>query len=162
MRKVKIFYLIFLLFCTFVNMQAYAFSKIFTQENFAQLKQQNFGQQWLMILWSVDCPACFKELALIQKVRQQHPDILIAIINADDSIDIGIERERIITSYQLQSVPNYHFSEGQGNYSRFLIDNNWYGELPRSYFIDVMGKFHGKSGLIEGQMVKKWLVEQSK
>jgi len=138
--------------------QANADSKGFTKSNFEQVKQQHIGKKWLMLLWSIDCPACFKEIALIEKIREQQHNINLVIINTDDNDEVAEEREKILSSYNLSSLPNYHFMEGTADMSRYTIDKSWYGELPRSYFIDETGKFHGKSGLVSPALLKMWLL----
>jgi len=129
----------------------------FNQSTFDKLKQNYKDKQWLMILWSVDCPACFKELALIKKLRKSQPDLPIVIINADDSDEVANERVKVMLDYQMDDLTNYHFTDGQGDSNRFMVDSNWYGELPRSYFVEANGKFHGKSGLLKEELIKKWL-----
>jgi len=52
------------------------------------------------------------------------------------------------------------FADGEGDRNRYLIDANWYGELPRSYFVEPSGKFHGKSGLVSESLLTKWLLEK--
>lgn len=142
-----------------LSAHANAASQVFSKTQLESIKRQNIGKQWLMVLWSVDCPACFKELALIEKMRQQQPDITVVIINADDNDDIQTEREQVLISYNLSALAHYHFSDGQGEQSRYLIDSSWYGELPRSYFVESNGRFHGKSGLINEQFAIKWLTQ---
>ena len=118
------------------------------------------GKQWLMILWSVDCPACFKEMALIQKLKNNFGKLPVVFINADDNDEVMIERAKILDGYRLDALDNYYFIDGQSQQSRYLIDPNWYGELPRSYFFDKNGKFYGKSGLIDEKLLKRWLLIQ--
>ncbi|MEW6991835.1 TlpA family protein disulfide reductase [Colwelliaceae bacterium 6441] len=133
--------------------------QVFSKAAFEEIKQQHLGKQWLMILWSVDCPACFKELALIQKIKGHNPAIDVVIINVDDNDEVSEERQQVVTNYGLSSLPNYYFSDGEGDRARFIIDSAWYGELPRSYFVESNGKFHGKSGLVNEKLVRKWLVD---
>ena len=129
----------------------------FSQENFDRIKQQHLGKQWLMLLWSVDCPPCFKELALIQKIRLTKPDIAIVIVNVDDNDDVAQERKKVLDSYGLTTLESYYFSDGQGDRSRYLIDPSWFGELPRSYFIESNGRSHGRSGLVKEELLVNWL-----
>jgi thiol-disulfide isomerase/thioredoxin len=146
------------LLTTSISVNANTEIEVFNKAGFDQLKKENLGKQWLMVLWSVDCPACFKELALLKKFHQSQPDIAVVIVNADDNNEVDSERKKIIASYQLSSLPNYYFADDSGDESRYTIDSSWYGELPRSYFVTADGKFHGKSGLIDEQLMKKWLL----
>lgn len=135
-------------------------SKVFSKADFEAIKQEKLGKNWLMVLWSLECPACFKELALLQKLKTTNPEIEIVVINADDSDELHDEREQVLKSYKLSSFPNFYFADGEGDQARYIIDNTWYGELPRSYFVEANGKFHGKSGLVNEKLVRKWLVDE--
>lgn len=157
-KNITIFFTLGLLLCVYSN-KSNAESIAFTKTNFEQIKQQNIGKQWLMLLWSVDCPPCFKELSLIQEMRQTKPDLNIVIINVDDNEEVTNERERVLNSYGFAQLTNYYFADGEGDRSRYLIDPSWYGELPRSYFVEASGKFHGKSGLVSKSLLTKWLIQ---
>jgi len=130
----------------------------FDKEQFATLKKENMGKQWLMLLWSVDCPPCFKELAIIQELQGQHDDLAVVIINTDASDEITAERIDVIEKFELDNLANFHFVDGKGDQSRFYIDPSWYGELPRSYFVESDGTFHGKSGLVNQSLLTRWLI----
>jgi thiol-disulfide isomerase/thioredoxin len=137
---------------------SFAESIAFDKAQLTTVKAQNMGKQWLMLLWSVDCPPCFKELAIIQKLQRQHDDLAVVIINTDANDEINGERKEIIEKFELNDFSNFHFVDGEGDQSRFFIDTNWYGELPRSYFFESNGKSHGKSGLVNKSLLTQWLV----
>jgi thiol-disulfide isomerase/thioredoxin len=136
--------------------------KPFSHEAFIALKQQKLGERWLMVLWSLDCPACFKELALIQSIQKLVPKtpLNVVYINADDSDDISLERKQVLGTYGMGVFENLYFSDGMADKSRYQIDSNWYGELPRSYFVDEEGNFHGKSGLLDEALINQWLLKK--
>jgi len=146
-------------FCLFLIgiTQANASSTIFTKAEFEQVKQQYQDQQWLMLLWSVDCPPCFKELAIIGKLSQKSDKLNFILINTDADEESSAERQAVIQQFKLQNVANFHFADGQADQSRYLIDPHWYGELPRSYFIQNNGTFNGKSGLVSESLLRQWL-----
>ncbi len=133
----------------------------FNQKALLQTKQQYQGERWLMVLWSLDCPACFKELALIQQLQQNNKDKVLKVIfiNTDDNDDISLARQKVLAQYQMHQFTNFYFVDGQADHSRYQIDPQWYGELPRSYFIDEQGKSYGKSGLLEQASIKQWLIQ---
>jgi len=134
-------------------------SLAFNQQQFEQIKQQYQGKQWLMLLWSVDCPPCFKELALVSELYHQRGPLNIVLINTDADEAASTERQHIINKFNLASLANYHFVDGSATKSRYLIDPSWYGELPRSYFVEQNGKFNGQSGLIKRALLQHWLVQ---
>ena len=135
----------------------YASSSVFTKAELELVKKQYQGQQWLMLLWSVDCPPCFKELAIIQKLKASSANLKVMLVNTDADEESYLERETIVKQFDLQSLANYHFVDGQGDQSRYAIDPQWYGELPRSYFFKASGESIGKSGLVNEVLIKKWL-----
>ena len=125
LTKASLVVLSWFLFCT---NSSYADSIAFNKGQLATLKTQNMGKQWLMLLWSVDCPPCFKELAVIQKLQSQHDDLAVVIINTDANDEVKAEREDVIKKFELNNFNNFHFVEGKGDQSRFIIDPSWYGE----------------------------------
>ncbi len=136
--------------------------KAFSKLAFEKVKQQQLGKRWLMVLWSLDCPACFKELKLIKTLQLENKSkaLNVIFINADDSDELTLDRKQVLASYGMDDFPNFYFADGQGDLNRYQIDPQWYGELPRSYFVDEQGKFQGKSGLLDETLIKKWLVEK--
>jgi thiol-disulfide isomerase/thioredoxin len=134
----------------------------FSKPAFEKMKQQQLGKRWLMVLWSLDCPACFKELKLIQTLQLEHNGkaLNVIFINADDTDEVNLERQQVLVSYEMNNFTNFYFTDGQGDLNRYQIDPQWYGELPRSYFVDELGKPHGKSGLLDEKLIKKWLIEK--
>jgi len=147
-------------FLLFSNKGTAVSSKILTKNSFEQIKQQYMGKQWLMLLWSLDCPPCFKELALVEKIRLTDPNIAVVLINVDDNDDVIQEREETLNSLGLNTLEKFYFSDGSGDISSYMIDPSWFGELPRSYFVDANGKFHGKSGLVSELLLTTWLLDK--
>lgn len=130
----------------------------FQADTISKLNKQFEHQQWLMVLWSLECPPCFKELALISEFTKQHNDLAIVIVNADDDENISEERQDVIKQFELEHLQQYYFSEGSASTNRYQIDKHWHGELPRSYFIDEQGQFHGKSGVLLSEHIQQWLL----
>ena len=143
--------------CCCINV-VYGNSIAFNKEQLTKVKVENKGKQWLMLLWSVDCPPCFKELAILQKLKNKYDDLPVVIINTDADDESVEERKAVINKFELNHLTNLHFVDGKADQSRFLIDPQWYGELPRSYFIEKNGQFHGKSGLVNKVILTQWLL----
>lgn len=157
--KLKVLSSIVIFFCITFTYASKVEATVFTVQAFEQLKQKHIGKRWLMLLWSVDCPPCFKELALIEKLRKNHPELAVVLVNADADDEVANERKSVIEQFQLSSVPHFYFADGNADKSRYLIDKSWHGELPRSYFIEENGKFNGRSGLVSEALLRKWLIE---
>jgi len=147
-----------LLMSLFVSPLALAQSVAFNADVFKEIKKSYQDKQWLMVLWSVDCPPCFKELTLIKNLRKIQPNINVVIVNTDGEAEANSQSESVMADFQLSNITTYYFEEDSAARNRFVIDPTWYGELPRSYFVDADGKFNGKSGLIDAALLKKWLL----
>lgn len=130
----------------------------FNKARFEQVKQEKLAQKWLVLLWSVDCTPCMKELALVKKLQQKQKDLAVVMINTDTEESSEQERNDIIKHFNLVNLKSFHFTQGQEAQQRYQVDPQWFGELPRSYFIDEQGKFHGKSGLIAEELLTQWLL----
>lgn len=130
----------------------------FNKVRFEQVKQEKLAQKWLVLLWSVDCPPCMKELALVQKLQQKQKNLAVVMINTDTEESSEQERNDIIKHFNLVNLKSFHFTQGQEAQQRYQVDPQWFGELPRSYFIDEQGKFYGKSGLIAEELLTQWLL----
>lgn len=137
---------------------AHANSIAFSKAQLDKVKTDYKGKQWLMLLWSVDCPPCFKELATLQALQKDHNDLAVVIINSDADNELTEEREAVIKNFELSQVTHFHFVDGKADQSRFWVDPQWFGELPRSYFFAKNGDFYAKSGLVNEAMLKAWLL----
>jgi thiol-disulfide isomerase/thioredoxin len=133
-------------------------SQAFNSAIYEEVKENYQGKKWLTLLWSVDCPPCMKELAIVQSLQQQQRELAIVIINVDTYEESDQQRDKILAHFNLAAQTNLHFSDGLEDQSRYLIDPQWFGELPRSYFVDETGTFHGKSGLASKELLEKWLI----
>ncbi len=112
----------------------------------------------LVVMWSLDCPACFIELKIIEEMLVSYPALPISLIATDDD---GERLTQISDIYQrpaLANIPRWIFATNQQRSLRYHIDLTWQGELPRSYYIDKNGKRHGHSGLLSKQQIKKLLL----
>lgn len=125
-----------------------------------QLTTSYSGQRWLMVLWSIDCPPCFKELEIIGKLAQKNLALPVVIINADGDESLAIERNNVLKQFGLQTIDTYYFTDSNVETSRYQIDPKWHGELPRSYFVDVQGKRFGKSGLLSKTLILDWITKE--
>ncbi|MFT5164278.1 MAG: thiol-disulfide isomerase/thioredoxin [Alteromonadaceae bacterium] len=147
-----------LLILATLSFNTMAESAPFSPHEYSGVQQIHEGQRWLMLMWSVDCPPCFKELAQIAKLHQQDSSLAVILVNTDGDEMLDEQREELIKKYKLDSLTNLHFMDGKAAKARFQIDPSWYGELPRSYFYKEDGKRIAKSGLVSSDILKQWLM----
>ena len=130
---------------------------IMTLEGLKKIKTRLKGKRHLIVLWSLDCPPCFKELAMIGVLAKAHSDLPITLLNVDQDIEPQTVLREINSKYGLTSIPHYFIAEDQYEQIKYELDPTWYGELPRSYFVKKEGIWIGKSGLLSKKQLKSWL-----
>ena len=127
--------------------------KNFTNGSYQQIVDQYKTQPFVLVLWSLDCPPCYKELELLARERKQH-DFNLVLISIDGA-DASYEVAAVLNNYKLQSASNWLFDEFSSQQLRYEIDPTWYGELPRSYLFDNTHKRKSVSGILNTDQLSK-------
>jgi len=130
--------------------------KPFSANSLAQITENRAGQAFIMVLWSIDCPPCLKELEHFQAVKAQLTKtniVLVSTDNPDDSASI----QQVLIDNQLQTIDNWIFSDSLPERLRYKIDPNWYGELPRAYFYEADHQRKAHSGMLTQAQLQQWL-----
>lgn len=120
--------------------------------------QQVLDQQprpLLVVLWSVDCPPCYDELAALGRLHQEGETLPVVLINTDTRRSSD-EVTATLQQHNTDALPNYQFADPVPARQRREIDPNWYGELPRSYLIEE-DSTQGHSGALTEQRLRDWL-----
>lgn len=105
----------------------------------------------LVVMWSLECPACFDELDTITLLLKQHPKLPISLIATDQ--DMAEEIAEVYQQPEFANLSLWHYGEQPSHYLNDQIDPQWQGELPRSYYVDSKGKRYGHSGLLSKQQI---------
>ena len=133
------------------NFRSFAF------DSFSEIKSEFKGQEFLLGLWSVDCPPCLVELSMMGKLLELNPDLPFVLISTD-SIDTSDDAIEFLSDFNLAQRESWMFADSFVERLRYTIDPEWYGELPRSYFFD---KDHNKqfhSGIMTKELLQEWFV----
>ncbi|MDQ7091721.1 MAG: hypothetical protein Q9M50_13985 [Methylococcales bacterium] len=130
--------------------------KKFQQGSYQQLLNHYKNKPFVLIIWSITCSPCLKEMAFISTLHQQQPKLNLILLTVDD-LSANAEINHILTKYNLIDLENWGFFEGHAAKLRFEIDPNWYGELPRTYFFDKHHQRTAISGLISEEKYKQLL-----
>ncbi len=128
---------------------------LFFPESLKQIRAQHPGP-FLLVLWSLDCPPCHRELKLLGETLKQNPKLDLVLIATDDQARAE-EVETLLARYGLDSAESWIFSSAATMRLRYAIDPGWYGELPRAYFHLPDGQRIGHSGPIEPEQIDAWL-----
>ena len=129
---------------------------IFKTDSYNKLITQT-QEPFIMVLWSLDCPPCIKELDMLGALYKQNPRLNLVLVSTDSMSRLD-EINTLIEKSGLHGLDNRVFSDESVQRLRYSIDPGWYGELPRSYF-------HGKnnsqrsavSGLLDTDKIVAWL-----
>lgn len=127
----------------------------FDKSSFEAIQQTHQGQDFLFVLWSLDCPPCFKELELLEQYSKAGnlPKLILVSTNGrHDSVEIT----KILEQFSINTADHWYF-DGIDEQLRYSIDPSWYGELPRSYFFKQNGTREVHRGLLTEETLKLWL-----
>ena len=119
----------------------------FISGSFSQILEQRQEKSFVLVLWSLDCPSCYKELEMLGQLNSRNTDLNIVLV----STDIEATQDELLTvlsKYKLENIESWVFSGDSDERLRFEIDRSWYGELPRSYLFKASGKKQIVSGLL--------------
>lgn len=127
----------------------------FTADSFAQIKAQYQGQEFLLGLWSVDCPPCLAELMFMGELIQLNPDLPYVLISTDP-IEERQSAVEFLEDFGLSGMESWMFADSFVERLRFSIDPGWYGELPRSYYFDDRHNRQSHSGIVTRELLESW------
>lgn len=150
---------LFCLFFAFVNAPVFAETsplKAFEPGSYQTLLNQHQDKPMMLVLWSITCSSCLKELQSLKSVIDKHPGVSVVTVSVDDFSEAEQVND-ILANNQLNQFDNWLFSENNSAKLRFQIDPGWYGELPRTYFFDVQHNRNGISGILSEQDYDKIL-----
>lgn len=147
-----------LLACTAFAAMAGGELKTFEADSLAEITRERAEQPFILMLWSLDCPSCMKELAALSVSIKQHPDLKLVMISTDDQ-SMADDVAALLTKFGLGSVELWIFGGADAQRLRHAIDPTWYGELPRSYFYDAAHQRRSHVGVLKAEDLDAWVVE---
>lgn len=121
--------------------------KPFVSGSYQQIVSSHAGKPFLLAIWSITCPSCIKDMAVLQAVHKAHPELAIVMLSTDDVAETATAQQ-ILQKNQLLDLAHWIYAEENTQKLQFDIDPQWYGELPRSYFFDKAGQRDGVSGAL--------------
>lgn len=149
----RLFSLILLLtfagFASFANAEP-AQLKPFTPGSYQQLLTSKTGKPFMLVIWSITCSSCLKDMALLNKMHKANPKLDMVMLSTDDA-SATEEVQQILTKNELTGLENWLFADDNAQKLRYEIDPKWYGEMPRTYFYTGTHERTGISGVISEQ-----------
>lgn len=114
---------------------------------------------FILVFWSLDCPPCHKELALLGQLKQKQPRLDLVLV-ATDANASRTELQTVLAKNHLDKTDSWVFADESAEALRYEIDNTWYGELPRSYLFNNRHQRQAISGLLSAELFHAWLREE--
>ncbi len=131
--------------------------------SYRQILAAHQGKRFIVAMWSVNCTHCSADLEIFHKLAAKYPAFSLVMISTD-SPDLQPEISVMLEKYKLNnatprqgSIEQWVFADTFSERLRFEIDPHWYGELPRTYFIEGNGKVRGVSGVLEEAAIEHWV-----
>ncbi len=131
----------------------------FHASSFETIKQSFQGKEFLIGLWSVDCPPCLIELQLMSDLLEINPELPFVLISTD-SIELSAEAAEFLDDFNLAGRTTWMFADSFVERLRYSIDPNWFGELPRSYYFDSDHTMHSHSGILTEDILRAWFADR--
>lgn len=122
----------------------------FIPGSYQQILADTSNHPFMLVIWSITCPSCLKDMTLINELRQTHPDFKIIMLAADD-LSAKPQVASILKKSTLNTLENWVYADENTQKLQYEIDPKWYGELPRTYFFDSTHKREGVSGVLSRQ-----------
>jgi thiol-disulfide isomerase/thioredoxin len=150
-----------LLFLLFFSNFSFAYEFIpFEIDTRKAIEAKYLNQPLIISFWSIDCPYCIDDLKKLGKVLTKNKNIKLITVCVDGK-ESAKKAERILSQANLPKHEQYQYAEVDEDKLRYSIDPNWYGELPRTYFYDVMHQVIPLSGKISTVFLDKWFKNNS-
>jgi thiol-disulfide isomerase/thioredoxin len=130
----------------------------FIPGSYQQILTDTNNQPFKLVVWSITCPSCLKDMSLIKELHQAHPDFKIIMLAADD-LAASPQIASILKKSDLTTLENWVYADENTQKLQYEIDPKWYGELPRTYFFDSTHQREGFSGVLSRQDYEARLVK---
>lgn len=121
--------------------------KPFVSGSYQQLLTTNTNHPFMLVVWSVTCSSCLKDMALLNSLHKSKPDLKIVMLSTDGT-EVSQQVKNILQKNELATVENWNYADENAAKLQYEIDSSWYGELPRTYFFDKRHQREGISGVL--------------
>ncbi len=138
------------LFLSFIAQTANAQTaelKPFVAGSYQHLLDSNANKPFMLVIWSITCSSCLKDMALLNKMHKANPKINMVMLSTDDA-SATEQVQQILAKNELTGLENWLFADENPQKLRYEIDSLWYGELPRTYFLNKNHERKAVSGVL--------------
>jgi hypothetical protein len=137
-----------LLLCAGVSMAEPNTIKPFNPGSYQQLLSEKANHGFMLVIWSLDCSTCIKDMELLSSIHKSRPELKIVMLSTDE-VSASADIQKLLEKYQLADLENWVFASDNTQKLRYEIDPSWYSELPRTYFFSATHQREGVSGALK-------------
>lgn len=119
----------------------------FVPGSYQQILSKNDGKAFMLVIWSLDCPTCIKDMQAISAIHKTRPELKIILISTDEP-GFSNEIAALLDKYQLTDIESWVFADDNHQKLRYEIDLGWYSEMPRTYFFSPSHQREAVSGAL--------------
>lgn len=127
--------------------------KPFTSGSYQQILDKYTDRPLVLMIWSINCTSCLKKMPTMSELHRLMPGINLITLATDD-ISASEQASSILTEHKLNQTDNWIFADTNPQKLRYEIDPKWYGEVPRTYFIDKNHQRIGISGSVPDEKIE--------
>lgn len=121
--------------------------KHFVPGSYQQLLEENADKPFMLAIWSTTCSSCMEKMTLLSELKESRPEINIVMLATDD-VSVSDQIQTVLAKNELAELDNWVFADENAQRLRHEIDPKWYGELPRTYFLNKKHERQGISGAL--------------
>jgi thiol-disulfide isomerase/thioredoxin len=118
------------------------------------------NRPFVLALWSLTCPPCQDELAMLGEVFNDDPACDLVLVSTDTPEEIAA-LAAALARHHLESAQAWVFADAFTERLRHGIDRQWQGELPRTYLHGADGSIQAVSGKLSRQQLRQWIERQT-
>src|SRR5690606_8359211 len=97
-------------------------TRAFAAGSLAEIVQARAGRPFVLVLWSLDCPPCLKELDVLAAEVEAHPDTDLVMVSTDDPSAKPEVEARLAEHRLAGQVESWIFAEDAAQSLRYGID----------------------------------------
>ncbi|MBI1891212.1 MAG: redoxin domain-containing protein [Burkholderiales bacterium] len=135
----------------------------FEADSFARILEKQKGKAFVLVVWSLDCEFCQVSLKTLASEKVKHKGLSVVTISTDDADDpqsATLMQKRL--SDLRMSDNAWAFGSAPPERLRYVIDPQWHGEMPRSYWFNARGEKVAYSGVLTPATIGKLSLQMQK
>lgn len=122
--------------------------RAFDTGSYQQILNEKNNQAFMLVIWSLDCSTCIKDMELLGSIHKNRPELKIVMLSTDEQ-SASADIQKLMEKFHLADVENWVFANDNAQKLRYEIDPSWYSELPRTYFFSASHQREGVSGALK-------------